>query len=209
MQISEIKSDGWIAGVLYTYCSCVSWSMGRKSTPVLLIRECIWALLDSLCLRAIPSEPRWLDLLQTTLRVLWSQCWPCVTVCANNCSLVVHAAGAVSHMLPAEVVAPPSLASIDILEHVICYGIHGYLVVRMQMCPVRTPEAHYSTLFSPNQENPFCKDQQLHYFVAYIWAERSQLCCPVFLSVSSCCCWSREWGRGSHWLCLSCLGLFT
>lgn len=56
-------------------------------------------------------------------------------------------------MLPAEVVAPPSLASVDILEHVICYGIHGYLVVRMRMCPVRTLEAHYShysTLFSPN-----------------------------------------------------------
>lgn len=52
-------------------------------------------------------------------------------------------------MLPAEVVVPPSLASVDILEHVICYGIHGYLVVRMRMCPVRTLEAHYSTLFFP------------------------------------------------------------
>lgn len=135
--------------------------MGRKSTPVLLIRECIWALLDSPCLRAILSEPRWLDLLQTTLRVLWSQCWPCATVCTNDCSLAVHAAGAASHMLPAEVVAPPSLALVDILEHVICYGIHGHLVVRMRMCLARTLEATYSTLFSPNQENPFRKEQKL------------------------------------------------
>lgn len=133
--------------------------MGRKSTPVLLIRECIWALLDSLCLRAILPEPRWLDLLQTTLRVLRSQCWPCVTVCANDCSLAARAAGCCFTY----VVCGGGRSSIlGIGWHTgTCHLLWYSWISCCQDADARTPEAHYLTLFSPNQENPFSKDQKL------------------------------------------------